>query len=488
MTGSRKSRRGARASLLSPESSGGITAGNGFDFQTRYAACHLPIWLQQEQFHQLLFEGTGDIDIRFAGENTSSRIHIQVKDHEVRPSELKSVVEQFGQMDSGLPGVYKRFTLACPFLSAALRPVETALARFRGAKPFYDDAPDALTPTKLDLDERLRKASFGEHIDFILSKVFIDVGHGDLRHDDRAVELFIARLLSHPTYSGKLRAMVQPAFSELMRAIAAHRGVVLKRADIEGILQAAVLKGDAGKKGITIWVQNWTSESFERPPDYALDWSTRFDRGSRRVPSAEVWNNELVPSLRALQKQIAADRTERLIRFRGKCALSTGVAIGAVFPAVGGWMFEIPQPPSTVDWRSDATPTFPYDLRVETMDGDPNGTDLVLGLNIRGDGRKDITEYVESTGILPRLFAFLSPPSHGAQAIGGSEDACAFATAVRDHLGQLLKRHRLGYTRLFFYGPFALAVFLGQQLTSVGEVQLYEYQDPGYIKSCILRT
>ena len=30
-----------RGSLLSPESTGGITAGKGFDFQTRYTACHL---------------------------------------------------------------------------------------------------------------------------------------------------------------------------------------------------------------------------------------------------------------------------------------------------------------------------------------------------------------------------------------------------------------------------------------------------------------
>jgi hypothetical protein len=29
---------------------------------------------------------------------------------------------------------------------------------------------------------------------------------------------------------------------------------------------------------------------------------------------------------------------------------------------------------------------------------------------------------------------------------------------------------------------------LGQQLTTIGQVQLFEYQDPGYIPSCLLRT
>src|SRR5712692_9975941 len=84
-------------SLLSPESMGGITAGKGFDFQTRYAACHLPVWLLEGTFHQLFFEGTGDIDIRFTDAGKSFRVHIQVKDHEVSPSELRSVVEHFSR-------------------------------------------------------------------------------------------------------------------------------------------------------------------------------------------------------------------------------------------------------------------------------------------------------------------------------------------------------------------------------------------------------
>jgi len=492
MAGSGKRRQGqsppSRGSLLSPEATGGITAGKGFDFQTRYAACHLPLWLKGGNFQQLFFEGTGDIDIRFVDAGQSSRIHIQVKDHEVAPPELKPVIEHFQALDKELPEVYRRFTLACPSLSAKLRPVETGLARFRNAQPFYNDVPGALLPTKHDIDERLRKVGLGDYIEFIHAKVFIEVGHGDLHHDDRAVELFIARLLTHPEYSGKLRAMVQPAFAELMRAIGASKGVVLERADIEKVLKAAVANAGDDERRVTLWVQNWTRESFDPPADYVIDWSAHFDRGSRRVPSPEVWNTELLPDLQSLKQKIIGERTERAIRFRGKCALSTGVALGAVFPAVGGWTIEIPQPPSKEAWRSDVVVTNSYDLRVETIDGSNDGVDLVLGLNIRGDGREDVLRYIASTGNQPRLFAFIAPASQGAQSIAGAEEARAFGQAVRDHLGQLLKKHRLNHTRLFFYGPFALAVFLGQQLTSVGEIQLFEYQDPGYVPSCTLRT
>lgn len=475
-------------SLLSPQAMGGINAGKGFDFQTRYAACNVPLWLLEAAFHQLFFEGTGDIDIRFTEAGKSSRIHIQVKDHDVQPGELKTVIEQFNRLDLELPNTYKCFNLVCPSISATIRPVETGLARFRGAKAFYDDQPDALIPTKQELDRRLRDAGLGDYIDFIYAKVYIDAGHGDMHHDDRAINHFISRLLDHPDYAGKLKAMVQPAFAEIMREIGARKGNVIDRTEIEALLEAAVAAGIAGEKKITLWLQNWTSESFDAAADYALDWSSQFDRASRTVPSPETWNSQLIPELDVLKKTILKERKERLIRFRGKCALSSGVALGATFPTVGDWVFEIPQPPAKDAWRSDAAATNPYQLTTEVVEGAPDGTDIVLGLNIKGDGRQDIVKYVESTGIPPRIFAFVSPPSRGAQSIRGAGDAVAFGQAVREQLGKLLKEHGLRKTRIFFYGPFALSVFLGQHLTSVGEIQLFEYQDPGYVPSCTLRT
>jgi hypothetical protein len=57
--------------------------------------------------------------------------------------------------------------------------------------------------------------------------------------------------------------------------------------------------------------------------------------------------------------------------------------------------------------------------------------------------------------------------------ISGSAEACAFARAVHEQLGALLKKNGVRNTRLFFYGPQAFAIFLGQQLTSVGKVQLF---------------
>lgn len=473
--------------MLSPESMGGITADKGFDFQTRYAACHVPMWLLEAAFHQLFYEGTGDIDISYQESGKSSKIHIQVKDHEVAPAEFKQVVAYFQKLDADMQGVYKCFKLVCPTVSAKMRGVETGLARFRNAEPFYADAPNALVPTKDELDQRMHKIGLDDAaIAFIHAKVFLDVGHGDLHHDERALELFIARLQNHPEFAGMIRAMIQPAFAEMLRAIKAKRGATLSRTEVEQILRAAVASVSQKEKAITLWLQNWTKEKFDIPADFELDWSSLFDRGSRRVPTPEIWNGQLLPELRSLKDKIMAARTERLIRFRGKCTLSAGIALGATFPAVGGWSFEVPQPPTPEPWRSDAAPANPYELQVELSDG--SGIDLVLGLNIRGDGREDVRRYIAGTGEPPKLFAFMSPSSPGSQSIGGSGEALAFARAVRERVGEIVKVHGIKKTRLFFYGPLALAIFLGQQLTSVGEIQLFEYQDPGYVPSCTLRT
>ncbi|WP_156175703.1 dsDNA nuclease domain-containing protein [Bradyrhizobium sp. LTSP849] len=476
-------------SLLSPDAMGGLNAGKGFDFQTRYTVCHLPIWLQDGSFHQIFTEGTGDIDIRYVDEGKSRRKHIQTKDHDVTPAEFKDVIEAFRRYDADMPGTYQEFRLACPSLSQQMRPVETGLARFRNAKPFYDDAVPALAQTQHDVDQRMRAVGLSdEQIAFIHEKVFIDIGYGDLAHDERALDIFIARMLSHPDFASKIRAMVQPAYAALMNKVGASKGVVLDKSSIEALLRSAVLADLSAEASVTLWVHNWTREAFTPPADYELDWTPLFDRAARKAPSADAWTNDLVPQLDTLRKQIMAAGAVRTIRLRGKCALSTGVALGATFPAVGSWTFEIPQPPAKEFWRSDATPTPGYTLQTEIAEADPNGTDLVLGLNIRGDGRVDVMRYIESTGPAPQAYVFMAPPSQGAQSIGGDGDAVAMAMAVREEFGKLLKARQLRMTRLFFYGPFALSVFLGQQLTSMGQVQLFEYQDPSYVPSCLLKT
>src|SRR6266404_5645909 len=59
------------ASLAAPAAMGGIIGGGGYDFQTRFIACHIPEWLARNTFTQIFHEGTGDVDVEFG----NSRSH-----------------------------------------------------------------------------------------------------------------------------------------------------------------------------------------------------------------------------------------------------------------------------------------------------------------------------------------------------------------------------------------------------------------------------
>ena len=426
---------------------GGITASKGFGFQTRYAVCQLPVWLLDPAFQQLFHEGTGDIDIRFQEGERSSRIHVQVKDHNVAPAEFCDVVAQFQKRDAEFAGIYTCFTLVCPSLSENLQSIESGLARLRNAKPFYDDVAAAMAPTKVELDERMRSVGLAQgQIDFVHSKVKFDIVHGDLHHDDRASDVFIAQLLKHPEYKQMIRDAVQPAFAELLRSVDAKRGAVFGRADIEDVLRRSIVSVGSPERAVTLWVQTGrVKRSTSR--------LTTFSTGRRS--STET----LVASLRRRLEQPAVagiKGAQGQDRCRAQRAIDPVSRALCFIDKHRAWSHA--SRCRRMGIRSAATTregalAFERDsgvavqLHVDVIDG--GGADIVLGLNIRGDGREDVRRYIDSTGVPPKLFAFMAPGLPGSQSISGSAEACAFAMAVREQLGALLKKNGVRNTRLF---------------------------------------
>jgi len=57
--------------------------------------------------------------------------------------------------------------------------------------------------------------------------------------------------LKHPDYVDKIRAAVQPAFAELLRAIQGKKGAVLERADVDQIIRSAVASGGPRKVSLS---------------------------------------------------------------------------------------------------------------------------------------------------------------------------------------------------------------------------------------------
>lgn len=120
---------------------------------------------------------------------------------------------------------------------------------------------------------------------------------------------------------------------------------------------------------------------------------------------------------------------------------------------------------------------------------DSDGDSIAVLMNIKGDGVQDVEDYLQESGVKVKVLVTMEPPtSPGSLSIQNDCEAVAFANQARDTLQRIRKQYRTRSAHLFFFGPQALAVFLGHRLTSVGQVHLYEFQDPSYIPSCILKT
>ena len=117
------------------------------------------------------------------------------------------------------------------------------------------------------------------------------------------------------------------------------------------------------------------------------------------------------------------------------------------------------------------------------------GKDIVMVFNITGKALDEVADYLKKEKIQIRQIIQILPQNKpGNLSIESDSDAVSFASAAKDVLKENLVKYKAKKTHLFFYGPLALAIFLGQKLTSVGNIQLYEFQDPGYKPSCSIRT
>lgn len=476
--------------LLSPSMTGGITGGKGYDFQTRYIVCHFPEWTKNPAFVSLVHEGTGDVDLRHERNGATTIIHIQIKDHEVTPAILREAIETFVRVDTQFAGIYKKFILACPSLSASIRSIENGLQRLLGVAPFYAEIPDALTPTKEALTERLTRLNLAEHAEFILEKVEFQTGVTAPSKDDNAIIFFRGQIVNHPRYEEKFRGVMNSAYALMLQHVLANRGKTIDASALDRMVTESFREAlRLSEPRIVVNLHNWTREKLPFNCDKELDWSSYFERETRKTPTPDIWQNTLIPQLRELKTDLANNRSDRLIMFQGKACLSSGIAFGATFPKNGGWTIELRQPPTEVLWRSDAAVNSSYNITVEEEHLDANGDSIVLLFNITGRARDAVKAAIDDLKLSAKALLIVSPESSpGSSAIKNDTEAVSLAQRARDALHQVLAQHQAGKTHIFFYGPQALAIFLGQRLTAVGEVFLYEYKDPGYLPSCHFRT
>ena len=479
--------------LVGPPAMGGIIASAGFDFQTRYILCRLAGWIADPAFRQIWPEGTGDVDIRFQENGQERREHIQVKDHTVTPSEFRNVVATFAGYDRTMPGAYQRFVLAAPDLSSELKPLKAWLERLRGATGFFDTSPDALKPSWEKVNRKINVLGLAEHAELVRGRLEFDVNLHNCHSNERTRDVLLAGMVKGKEEIWRnLDQAHTHVYDRLFGEISNRSGKLFGREEIEAILERLsheVVISVRQPPLATIGVHNWAYEKITPAPDYEVNWADRFDRLQKWVPSATEWDHELIPELYRVRKALLEDKGSGLVQVMGSGCLSTQVALGLAFREIEGWVIETVQRPANQAWRSDAALTPNYVLQVRETLRDPDGDALALLVSVKNDVQQDVETFLTRTGISLRAVINVLPPAGaGSISIRSNGDAVALAVATRDALRAAQDKYGVKTTHLFMSGPQSVALFLGQRLTSMGRIQLYEYQDPGYVPSCLLRT
>jgi hypothetical protein len=249
-------------------------------------------------------------------------------------------------------------------------------------------------------------------------------------------------------------------------------------------MKAAVVEQPAAR----LWIHGWVRQGFDQQPTVELNWTGRFNRDERRIPSPKEWRDEMLPELRRVRDALASTATGKFVDLRGKLPLTAALAVGAVLPEVAGFKLRVEQPTGgeTYLWRSDAPPSAAT-LEVKYEDGQ-DGDDLLVGISIVGNGLDDLKSLRVARDFGSMVYA--EPASGtGNTAVTSAGDAAALATASRDLLRAMRAKYKAKRVHLVLYTPSSFAVFLGQRLNAVGTVVTYERTaDGGYQESVTLMT
>lgn len=247
----------------------------------------------------------------------------------------------------------------------------------------------------------------------------------------------------------------------------------------------------ADEPEVSLLVHGWGRRAYDRTPTFELDWTSYFDKPTRRVPDQQTWDQTLFPDLVRAREELARHAGGEYIDFRGKLPLTAILAVGVAFPEVGGYKFRAEQPTRGENylWRSDARPSGRF-FRYEEQEYGNGGNDLLVTFAITGEAREDVRVLAGQLSGMLKATVYAEPDNGpGDAAITSNEDAVALAVRAKELIRECRRKYRTSRTHLVLYGPSTFCLFMGQRLNALGEIVTYERtSEGGYQVSLVLKT
>lgn len=221
--------------------------------------------------------------------------------------------------------------------------------------------------------------------------------------------------------------------------------------------------------------------------DLLVDWTVEYPPQGDRFPNSATAKRDLLHSLAVLGKaisQVWVPHHGTRLQIVPQCHLSMALAFGYQFRRNTGVSLDVIEPQSGEHW---AGPRIPLNenrplLGVKSQTGVGTGTGLGVALGISRSTGKDAANSIKALNLDVGELIVVEPasgPSLSAIPKGEPEAAHILAVTIATILHEIQAKNGCRPLHLFLAAPAAFAVLLGQQLSNVGPVQTYEWNQQG---------
>lgn len=458
------------APLFQRQSTGGVVARDGFDYQNAYLLQHIPLYLSQGAFSHAVSELLGDVEVRYhRPQGGTFCVLYEAKRNQLTKNDFWAEVARFLELHHEAPDEYVRFVLVCGDFNGVFEPLFRKLERYRGPAE------------SLNNDSSIRASAGAEIVATI-------VGLGQTKD----VARFVLERVSFVKYSdadvaGAFATMVTthlPAMADMrVGDVTAYRGRCKELVDgsTKGVvsrqsLETALVEAAPGLG--PSWLGTGTDVRLlpEAPVNFeelALDVGP-FNRDTRGALGAGRWA-ELQEHLAATGQFILASRNRRGVRLSAKQRMSLACTVGYCLSATRGFTLQMDHNGHVLNTASHERSS---DKFFEISDDVPKTVtnEGVASISFPYPGQDDVLAAARGLGLVAAPKVFLASG-------GALTDIGVLNTAVGEAKAALVafrSRHQLSRVHLFIKAPSVFAMALGHRLNGIGVVQLYDWADVAY--------
>lgn len=234
------------------------------------------------------------------------------------------------------------------------------------------------------------------------------------------------------------------------------------------------------------------------PLDLLIDWTRDFpgDQGAGDYPSPATAES-LLRALQDLRGALLHEWPGRAIELVPHCHLSMAFALGFLFRRNSGFRLQVVNPYTGEAWQGpdQPLPALPGFWSIEEAPSlAPSGDDGLAGvISVSRPIAEPARQALATRGVRPRKTLRIEPaagPSDGSLSSLHEDAGHRAVMALVERLGEERARGLRGPLHLVYAGPAPFAVLLGQQLSNLGEIRIYEWKDAeaGFVPVFALRS